>query len=310
MVGTVGGILGDAGVNIAGMQVARDAKGGQALVALSVDSAIPADTLLEIEQRHRRRLGARRRPGLRSLPVGIATDHMAVRSASTAAIPSVGTASSRVAEPAGARQATITRPAGRRREPARTTAQAAAIRRTASTSSSAGRVHGIRTNRSRPPSGAKTGPGAMITPCRSASSASGGAEAAPGPGARTRARARRSGPGRSTRAAARRPRRPGRRAARAAGPGGRRGSRPGPRAAATSASCSITGAPRSRVTRAWVSRSIWSRGARIQPTRSPPQKALLALPTVIVSGAYAANGRGISCPSRAQLTVGLVDDRR
>ena len=29
MVGTVGGILGDAGVNIAGMQVARDAKGGQ-----------------------------------------------------------------------------------------------------------------------------------------------------------------------------------------------------------------------------------------------------------------------------------------
>ena len=28
MVGTVGGILGDAGVNIAGMQVSRDAKGG------------------------------------------------------------------------------------------------------------------------------------------------------------------------------------------------------------------------------------------------------------------------------------------
>ena len=49
MVGMVGGILGAAGVNIAGMQVARDAKGGQALVALSVDSAIPADTLLEIE---------------------------------------------------------------------------------------------------------------------------------------------------------------------------------------------------------------------------------------------------------------------
>jgi D-3-phosphoglycerate dehydrogenase len=49
MVGTVGGILGAAGVNIAGMQVARDAKGGRALVALSVDSAIPAETLLEIE---------------------------------------------------------------------------------------------------------------------------------------------------------------------------------------------------------------------------------------------------------------------
>jgi D-3-phosphoglycerate dehydrogenase len=49
MVGTVGGLLGDAGINIAGMQVARDAKGGQALVAISVDSAISAETLLEIQ---------------------------------------------------------------------------------------------------------------------------------------------------------------------------------------------------------------------------------------------------------------------
>jgi D-3-phosphoglycerate dehydrogenase len=49
MVGTVGGILGDAGVNIAGMQVARDAKGGHALVALSVDSAIPTEALAEIQ---------------------------------------------------------------------------------------------------------------------------------------------------------------------------------------------------------------------------------------------------------------------
>jgi D-3-phosphoglycerate dehydrogenase len=49
MVGTVGQILGQAQVNIASMQVARDAKGGQALVALSVDSAIPGDTLAEIE---------------------------------------------------------------------------------------------------------------------------------------------------------------------------------------------------------------------------------------------------------------------
>lgn len=48
MVGTVGQILGGAQVNIAGMQVSRDTKGGQALVALSVDSAIPADTLTEI----------------------------------------------------------------------------------------------------------------------------------------------------------------------------------------------------------------------------------------------------------------------
>jgi D-3-phosphoglycerate dehydrogenase / 2-oxoglutarate reductase len=48
MVGTVGGILGRAEVNIAGMQVARDTKGGHALVALSVDSAIPGEVLEEI----------------------------------------------------------------------------------------------------------------------------------------------------------------------------------------------------------------------------------------------------------------------
>ncbi len=48
MVGVVGGILGDASVNIAGMQVSRQDRGGEALVALSVDSAIPADTLAEI----------------------------------------------------------------------------------------------------------------------------------------------------------------------------------------------------------------------------------------------------------------------
>jgi D-3-phosphoglycerate dehydrogenase len=44
----VGGILGDARVNIAGMQVARDKKGGHALVALSVDTAIPHEVLEEI----------------------------------------------------------------------------------------------------------------------------------------------------------------------------------------------------------------------------------------------------------------------
>ncbi|WP_232678031.1 phosphoglycerate dehydrogenase [Nocardioides sp. R-C-SC26] len=49
MVGTVGRILGEAGVNIAGMQVSRDALGGEALVALSVDTAISAEVLAEIE---------------------------------------------------------------------------------------------------------------------------------------------------------------------------------------------------------------------------------------------------------------------
>jgi D-3-phosphoglycerate dehydrogenase len=48
MVGTVGRILGDAEVNIAGMQVSRDTKGGHALVALSVDSAVPHEVLEEI----------------------------------------------------------------------------------------------------------------------------------------------------------------------------------------------------------------------------------------------------------------------
>ncbi|RFU39674.1 phosphoglycerate dehydrogenase [Actinomadura logoneensis] len=41
IVGVVGKLLGDAGVNIAGMQVGRDVKGGRALIALTVDEAIP-----------------------------------------------------------------------------------------------------------------------------------------------------------------------------------------------------------------------------------------------------------------------------
>ncbi|MGH8870323.1 MAG: phosphoglycerate dehydrogenase [Actinomycetes bacterium] len=48
VVGIVGRILGDAHINIAGMQVSRDTKGGHALVALTVDSAIPHPVLDEI----------------------------------------------------------------------------------------------------------------------------------------------------------------------------------------------------------------------------------------------------------------------
>jgi D-3-phosphoglycerate dehydrogenase len=48
VIGTVGRLLGDADINIAGMQVARNEKGGQALVALTVDSGIPADVLAAI----------------------------------------------------------------------------------------------------------------------------------------------------------------------------------------------------------------------------------------------------------------------
>jgi D-3-phosphoglycerate dehydrogenase len=44
-VGVVGQVLGAAGVNIANMQVCRDAAGGFALIALTVDSAVPATTV-------------------------------------------------------------------------------------------------------------------------------------------------------------------------------------------------------------------------------------------------------------------------
>jgi D-3-phosphoglycerate dehydrogenase len=42
VVGVLGHILGEHGINIGGMQVARDTQGGHALVALTVDSALPA----------------------------------------------------------------------------------------------------------------------------------------------------------------------------------------------------------------------------------------------------------------------------
>jgi D-3-phosphoglycerate dehydrogenase len=48
VIGVVGRLLGDAGVNIAGMQVGRDHEGGAAVVVLNVDSAVPADVLAAI----------------------------------------------------------------------------------------------------------------------------------------------------------------------------------------------------------------------------------------------------------------------
>jgi D-3-phosphoglycerate dehydrogenase / 2-oxoglutarate reductase len=48
IVGVVGQILGSEGINIAGMQVARDARGGHALIVLTVDSAIPPVVLDDI----------------------------------------------------------------------------------------------------------------------------------------------------------------------------------------------------------------------------------------------------------------------
>ncbi|NJP69140.1 phosphoglycerate dehydrogenase [Streptomyces spiramenti] len=48
VVGTLGRLLGEAGINIAGMQVARAEEGGAALIALTVDGTIPAQVLTEI----------------------------------------------------------------------------------------------------------------------------------------------------------------------------------------------------------------------------------------------------------------------
>jgi D-3-phosphoglycerate dehydrogenase len=45
VVGAIGSILGEAGVNIAAMQVARREAGGEALMALTVDSSVDAELL-------------------------------------------------------------------------------------------------------------------------------------------------------------------------------------------------------------------------------------------------------------------------
>ncbi|MCZ7416364.1 MULTISPECIES: phosphoglycerate dehydrogenase [unclassified Streptomyces] len=50
VVGTLGRILGEAGINIAGMQVSRAEEGGEALVALTVDDTIPPSVLAEIAE--------------------------------------------------------------------------------------------------------------------------------------------------------------------------------------------------------------------------------------------------------------------
>src|SRR5437763_182644 len=50
VVGVVGRVLGDAGVNIAAMQVSRREAGGEALMVLTVDSAIAAAALAEIAE--------------------------------------------------------------------------------------------------------------------------------------------------------------------------------------------------------------------------------------------------------------------
>ncbi len=48
VVGSVGGIIGGAGINIAGMQVARSQAGGEALMALNIDSALSAEIVAQV----------------------------------------------------------------------------------------------------------------------------------------------------------------------------------------------------------------------------------------------------------------------
>ena len=62
VVGTMGRLLGEQGINIAGMQVGRTGAGGDALTVLTVDSAIPAGRA----GRDRRGDRCRLRPGGRS----------------------------------------------------------------------------------------------------------------------------------------------------------------------------------------------------------------------------------------------------
>jgi len=50
VVGSVGSILGSAGINIAGMQVARQEAGGEALMAINVDSAISTEIISVVEK--------------------------------------------------------------------------------------------------------------------------------------------------------------------------------------------------------------------------------------------------------------------
>ena len=48
VIGALGRLLGDAGVNIASMQVGRAAEGGEAVSVLTLDQAAPAGVLEEI----------------------------------------------------------------------------------------------------------------------------------------------------------------------------------------------------------------------------------------------------------------------
>jgi len=49
MIGKVGLLLGDYGINIAGMQVGRKEPGGESIMVLNVDHVIPEDVLEKLK---------------------------------------------------------------------------------------------------------------------------------------------------------------------------------------------------------------------------------------------------------------------
>lgn len=51
IVGLIGGVLGERGINIASMQVGRREAGGEALMVMGVDSGVPADVVADIAER-------------------------------------------------------------------------------------------------------------------------------------------------------------------------------------------------------------------------------------------------------------------
>jgi D-3-phosphoglycerate dehydrogenase len=50
VIGRVGTLFGEAGVNIANMAVSRDNKGGKALMALSIDAPPPPDLVPQLRE--------------------------------------------------------------------------------------------------------------------------------------------------------------------------------------------------------------------------------------------------------------------
>jgi len=50
VIGRVGNLFGDAGVNIANMTVSRNREGGKALMALSIDSPAPPELMEQLQE--------------------------------------------------------------------------------------------------------------------------------------------------------------------------------------------------------------------------------------------------------------------